>query len=158
MRSSGPETFSSDHRQDEQQLRGSLRQIGFVHRDLGDKRRDRFGGSNVAINATCLLHGPEELAGGGADQGVLDRERFAQAGNLHAHETARREDKCLDRFRRRGLADVISDVDGEEIARGDEAIHVAEIDVVSIDVERPGQASAVIAVSAAASTRSGRCR
>src|ERR1700738_4604546 len=54
----------ADHRQDQEQFHGILRQIGLVDRDFGYKSLRTLPFLEMTVNPTCLLHGEQKLAGG----------------------------------------------------------------------------------------------
>ena len=130
-----------DGGEDHQQFRRGLRAVGFVHGNLGHEIR-ALRGDDVVIDRFRFLGGFEELVGGLLDirAGNLERLGYACDG-YRADEFRMFVDKRGDIRGIGGLADVIGDIEGEEIAGRDEAIHRLEVDVVGIQqiLARPAE-------------------
>jgi len=121
----GGDLLVGDGGEDDEEFVGRLGQVRLVHRDLGDEGGFGLGGEDVAIELARLLDGVQVLGGGGAD--LVAREAEG------ATEVAVAGEEGLDIGGGGGLADGLGDVEGEEVAGRQEAVHVREIDVVGVD-------------------------
>ena len=125
--------------QDDQQLRRRLRRVGLVHRDFGDERvLAPFVRGDVAVDLAGLLDGQQVLA---RDVGDVRRRDLKRLGRCRGWSAGRRgphaRRRTPDRRPRRGCADEVGHVEGEEVAGGEEAVHGLEADVVGVDVVGP---------------------
>ena len=127
--------FVGQRREDDKQLGGRLRLIGFIHRNFGDEITVAFKLGDVAIDFSGFLHGEQEFAGdaldigGGGGDGSIDARDRNVADQLGMIFDERRE-----RFRIGGLADGVGDIDSVEIGMGHEAIDGFEADMIGVDV------------------------
>ena len=119
--------------EDDQQFGGRLGAIGFIHGDFGDKVIALVH-DDVLIDGTGFLRGEQEFVGNarGFFFGDLEGGIDARDGD-GADELGVAGEKGADVFRAGGLADVIGDVEREEIAGIEEAIDGVEVDVVGIE-------------------------
>jgi len=88
----------------------------------------------VVVNCFCLLGGFEELVGSFLDKLFRDFEGGIDAFDFHgSDELGVIGDECCDVGRVGGRADVVCDVEGEEVTGSDEAVDGREVDVVGIE-------------------------
>jgi hypothetical protein len=123
-----------DGGEDDEQLRRRLRAVGFIHGNLGDEVVGaRPWRRRCADRSRGLLGGFEELVGGFLDIRAGDLKRLGDAlDGDRADQFRVFVDERGDVRRIGGLADVVGDVEREEIAGRDEAVHGGEVDVVGI--------------------------
>ena len=101
---------------------GTLRAIGLVHRDLGNKVARAFRADNHAVNLAGFLHSGKKLLRGLAQIICRDIQGLIDACNLDAAQQFRMPlHKCIDIRRLGWLANKVCNVEGEEIAGSDES-------------------------------------
>lgn len=123
-----------DGGEDDEHLGGDLWVVGLVHGDLGDEVVGAtLGGDDVVVDGFGLLGRFEELVRGLLDELAGDFEGGVNAFDVYgADELGVVCDEGFDVGRVGGFADVVGDVEGEEVTRGDKAVDSGEVDVVSI--------------------------
>jgi hypothetical protein len=91
----------------------------------------------MAINFSGVLHGEKIFGGNALHFGAGRFDRADDAGNFQfADEFGMALDERGNVRRRRGLADGVGNINGEEIGRTDKAVHGFEADVVGVNVPR----------------------
>ncbi len=126
--------------EDDEEFGRGLGAVGLIHGNFGDEIL-AFDGNDVVVDRLGLLGGFEELVGGFLHIGSGYFERRIDAFDADgADEFGVVVDECGDVGRVGGFADVIGDIEGEEITWGDEAVHGLEIDVVGIEQVGAGPA------------------
>ena len=129
------DSLIGDGGEDDEHLGRDLWVVGLVHRDLGDEViSTAFGGNDVVVDGLGFLGGFEELVGGLLDELAGDFERGINAFDVYrADEFGVLVDEGFDICGIGGLANVIGNVEGEEITGSDEAVDGGEVDVVGIE-------------------------
>mgnify|MGYP006080570085 FL=1 len=125
----------SDGGENDEHLGGDLGVVGLVHGDFGDEVIGAaLGRDDVIVDCLGFLSGLEELVGSFFDELTGDFERGVDALNGHgADEFGVIGDEGFDVFGCGGFADVVCDVEGEEVTGSDEAVDGREVDVVGIE-------------------------
>ena len=124
-----------DGGEDDEHLGWDLWVVGLVHGDFSDEVIGAaFGCEDVIVDRFGLLGGFQELVRGLFDKLAGDFEWSIDALDIHgADELGVICNEGFHVFWCGGFADVICDVEGEEVTRGDEAVDGGEIDVVGIE-------------------------
>ena len=119
--------------EDDEKLWWGLRAVSFIHGNFGYEIR-AFGCDDVVVDRSGFLGGFEELVGGFLDVFTGDFERLIDAGDGDgADELWVLFDESCYVCRICGFADVVCDIEGEEITRSDETVDRAEIDMVGVE-------------------------
>ena len=116
--------------EDDDEFGGALGNGGFVHRHLGDEIISLPQLADAAIGLGRLVDSTQITSGRCPDRGSLEARGYAfSRGQIRVfrHEG-------LDCLGSRALADVVSDINGEEVAVGGEAVDCGHADMVGVDV------------------------
>ena len=126
--------FLGKHREDHEQLRRCLWEVGLVHAHFGDERPAAQASLDMTVDLPRLAAGEQILADDGSQAHRIEFDRLQATGKRQrSHQFAMpgHEGRHIG-VAGRG-ADAVGDVDREEITRRHEAVDRLEPDVVGID-------------------------